>query len=730
LGEFFLILTPDNDVWIKRDDLNTARLKKGLGRDIQFEQETYVSLKSIPDLDFRINEETASLEVTAATHLFKEKAIDSAYTKPYEVVLTKDRSVFLNYALIYDYITEEPIFDVSGELGISAGNYLGISTFLYEKTEDEERALRLLTSLTYNDRKKLRTAIFGDFTGSSGALGSAVVLGGINFSKNFSIDPYLLRYPPLNLSATIETPSEVEVYLNSLLVRRETLSPGAFVFRDVPTIVGFGTANILIRDAFGRERIISTPYYYTTSLLKKGFHEYSYSIGFTREDFGVKNFNYSDAAFLGFHNFGLSDNLKIGYASEISTDVINIGPSASLLVLKAGVLDSALAFSNSRGKSGLAGFLNYTFQTKNINANFSLRSHSREYSNLAIEPSDDKAKFQFSCAFGFGWKKMGYITAEYSTSRTYTSTNISRTAVSYNKPLKRWATFFITASETKAIETTDEIFLGLHVYLGRNTGASLNYTSREGSETKKATISKSLPVGTGFGYRAEIENVDKRTNIEGNLQYQNRQGIYGLGFSNRIKDAGYRLSLSGGIGYIDNSVFLSRPINDSFAKVKVSELEGVRVYYYGNKVNRTNRKGAVIIPNMRSFHDNRIDIENRDIPIDYSIPILTQYISPPFRSGALVTFDVKKIQGITGTLYISEEGEESPVESVLMLIQIKGKTFEGLVGRDGEFYLESIPAGKHKAKIIYRGKECKFDIIIPDSEEMLLDLGKIICEAQ
>lgn len=728
-GEFFLILAHDNDIWIKRNDLENIGFKKGLGRDIQFARETYVSLKSISELTFQINEEDVSLDITAPPHLFEKQSLDFSYKKPYKVILTKDRSAFLNYALIYNYKTLEPLFNISGELGISIGDYLGMSTFTYEKTRDKENAVRLITGITHNDRQKLISSVFGDFSASSGALGSGVVLGGINFSKNFSIDPYFLRFPSLNLSGTVETPSDAEVYLDGLLMRKERLSPGEFLFNDVPATVGFGTAKIVIKDAYGREKIISTPYYYTDNLLKKGLHEYSYSIGFIRKDFGVKNFAYGNPAFMSFHNYGFSEYLKLGYAAEASNGLVNLGPSASILISKAGILDAALAFSDSEGKYGVSGFLGYSFQTKNIGARIFLRSNSEEYSNLTMKPSDDKAEIQFSGAVGIGGKKSGFITADYSFSDMYRTVRISKTTISYNKALTKLATFFVIASETRAAETNDEIFLGLHIYLGKDVSGSVSYTHSDNSEIKKANIYKSLPIGTGFGYRAEIENPNGRNNLDAVLQYQNNLGIYEVDFTNRTRDNGYSFSVSGGIGYIDNSIFLSRPINDSFAKVKVDELEGVRVYYYNNEVDRTGKDGELIIPNMRSFHDNNISIESKDIPINYNIPLLTQYISPPYRSGAVVKFDVTKAQGITGTVYMLDKGIEVPLESTLMVIQAKDKLIEGLIGTDGEFYLENVPNGKYAAKIIYRGKECHFDIIIPDSTEVLVDLGKIICEA-
>jgi outer membrane usher protein len=729
-GEFFVLLTPENDIWIKREDLEGLGLKPGIGRDVQFEEETYVSLLSIPDLEFKIIEKEASLVINAAPYLFQQQDIDISYKRPYKVVFTEDRSAFLNYAFTYDYRTQNSYFNISSEVGIAIGNYLGLSTFTYEKTKETEDAVRLITNLTFNDRKKLRTLILGDFSASSGALGTSPVMGGINFSKNFSIDPYLLQYPSLNLSGLLETPSEVEVYLNDMLIRRERLSPGRFIFHDVPATVGFGNAKILIRDAYGREKIISTPYYYTTHLLKKGLHEYSYSIGFLREGFGTESFNYGDLAFLSFHNFGFSDNIKLGYSSELSRDLINIGPSASILFLNAGVIDSAVVLSNFRGRVGIGGFLSYSFQSKKINARLSLRSSSRKYSNLALKPSDDKAKFQISGVIGIGGKRTGFITAEYSTSDMYETVTTSRAAISYNLPLTKRTTFFITASEIKDEETTDELFLGLHVFLGRDISSNLSYMSSDDYEYKRTTIHKNLPLGIGFGYRAELEERDGFDSIDASLQYQNKRGIYEIGYSNKTKDMGYKLSLSGGIGYIDNSMFLSRPINDSFAKVKVGGLENVRVYYYGNEVGKTDKDGSLIIPEIRSFHDNRIDIENRDIPIDYRVASLTQYISPPYRSGSVVEFDIQKIQGITGTIYILEEGQEKVIESALIIIETKDRIIKGLVGKEGEFYIENVPSGRHHARLIYSGKECRFDIIIPESDEIFIDTGKIICEVR
>jgi outer membrane usher protein len=728
MGEYFLYLLPDGDVWMRREDLDGTRLKKGLGRDVLYAGENYVSLASIDGLEFGVNEEEVSLEIQADPKLFEAQSIDIAYTKSYEVTYTRDNSAFLNYGVLYDF--ESSTLDLSNEVGVRVGGFLGISTFNYVRSKEEDRFVRLLTSVRADNRETLGTMIFGDFSAASGPLGSVQTLGGISVSRNYSVDPYFIRFPSLSLSGTLNTPSELEIYVNDRLVRRGRLYPGDFRIEDVPARVGLGTAEVVIRDAYGRETVVSKPFFYSDRLLKSGLQEYSYGIGFLRKDLGQKSFSYGEPVFIAFHNYGFTEGFKGGYALEASDGLISGGPTLSVLVSnRLGVLDAALSVSRSEGRTGFGGSLGYVFRSTHLTAGFSMRALTREFSNLGISPSDDKPAFQFSGAAGVNIRPVGSISAEYSTSRMHLGPDVSRYALSYNRTFTRNVTLFASLSRTEEeSEKEDEVFLGLHVYLGRGVSGSLSYRNREGAGTERATLQKSLPVGTGFGFRADVESSEDRTDIDGEVRYQNKYGTYGLGYRDIGQEESLTLSAAGGIGYIDGSVFPSRVISDSFAKVKVGGLEDVRVYYFGNEAGTTNHKGEVIVPVLRSFRDNRIDIEARDIPIDYSIASLTEYVSPPYRGGSVIDFNVTKIQGFLGNIYIIEDGRKYPAEFGRLSVQLKDRTVVGVTGRGGEFYLENIPPGLYPAKVVLEEVECAFSMPIPESEEMWVEVGDVLCE--
>jgi outer membrane usher protein FimD/PapC len=49
-------------------------------------------------------------------------------------------------------------------------------------------------------------------------------------------------------------------------------------------------------------------------------------------------------------------------------------------------------------------------------------------------------------------------------------------------------------------------------------------------------------------------------------------------------------------------------------------------------------------------------------------------------------------------------------------------------GKGGEFYLENVPPGTYRALAEIPGKSCSFDLTVPETDEMIVDLGVLACE--
>jgi outer membrane usher protein FimD/PapC len=594
-----------------------------------------------------------------------------------------------------------------------------------------------MTNITYERMQYLQRLVIGDYTAASGDLGSSVSMGGLSLSRVYGMDPYFIKYPLANFEGFTSLPSTVEVYLNGMRLRTEKLSPGEFGLNNISYYGGANSVEVVIRDAFGRVQTVRYPFYSTDVLLKAGLHEYSYNIGSIRNNLGTESNNYHGLAFSGFHKYGAGDSLTVGINSEGGRGNYNLGAQATFLLKQTGIATLALSGSRDAGdRAGLAGTLNYSYQDKKINAHMSFRGFTKDYATINSGLITDKTKYEAGAAIGYGTKDFGSASVTFGKIGKYVGQDSQSIIANYTRNISSKISLFASFTRRKEAETSNAFFVGLTYYPREGMTLSSSYEKSNGTSSETLQLQKSTPAGEGLGYRASINRVDtpsgETTTANPFLQYNSRFGTYTAEYSRQFTDTGgtenYNLSAAGGIAYVGNTIGFSRIINDSFGLAKVGSLQGVRVYQSNQEIGRTDSSGRVFIPNLSSYYDNQVSIGDKDIPIDYSIKEVVRYISPPLRSGAIINFEVTKFQAITGMLKIRTDKEVLPAEfyEINMMVDKKGMTFP--TGKGGEFYLENVKPGKYSAFFDYNGKKCFFDIIIPVTDDMLIDLGGLICE--
>jgi outer membrane usher protein len=293
--------------------------------------------------------------------------------------------------------------------------------------------------------------------------------------------------------------------------------------------------------------------------------------------------------------------------------------------------------------------------------------------------------------------------------------------------------FSLSANRTENDDVFYDVFVGLNIILGKNRSGTINYNMQEDMSTLSASIHKSPPIGIGYGYRArvettEYEKADRETSGNASVQYKGAYGIYSGEYRRTEDQDSYDLNLSGSLAYIDKAFYPSRPIYDSFALVKVADVEGVRVKYQNQEVGSTNNQGEVIVPGLISYYNNKISIESVDLPLEYNIYEEAKYVSTPYRSGGIVEFDVSKLQTFEGTLFFIDNGKKHTADYAGLQLKVDDKIIETIVGTNGAYYLENIPPGTFPAKLFLDDKECHFNMVIPESDETIVEMGEITCE--
>jgi outer membrane usher protein len=765
-GAFFVILRDNGDFFIKVDDLEQMGFSSPGGEATNLGGESYVSLKSIEGVTYRFDEASLTLEIDAEPHLFAGAAIDFRPRRQKNVYYPRDSSFFLNYSLDYrsnpsqDY---EVLTNVD-ELGIRQKDMLFLTSTSYTDSTFEERFTRLMTSLIYDDRQSLRRYTAGDLvTPSTGYFSSRVIMGGLSFSKLYKMDPYFVENPMLNITGHTAYPSEMEVYLDGARIKKMDLNPGEFQLNNLFYYGGARTVEVVLRDAFGREQRMVYPFYFNDTLLRRGLHEYSYNAGFMRENYGIESNEYGDFAFSAFHRYGQSDSSTLGFRAEGMEGLYTISPETSFRLGSYGTVTLTLSGSLDDGRSGMAGLLNYQYQNRRFASMFTVTGYTDDYATIAFKASDRDSNYKASAQVSYRIHDTSTISISAATS----DTTRSQTAINYTRKVLRNTILFASLRNIQDDDdNTYEFLLGFNYYPWRDYSLSASYRQGEDTNAESVQIQKTPPVGEGYGYRVSYDRVEQQDSVINRMspsfQYNSPfavlRGEYIHEDINGTDTDFYHATGSGALVYIAKRAGLTRPVKDSFGLVKVGDLEGVTVYNNYQKIGRTDSDGTIIIPEMFSFYDNEIRIADNEIPMDYYMPVARKVVSPPYRSGSCMFFDLMKFQAYTGRLKINIEGELKPVEFYEILLHVDGDTVPIITGKGGEFYFENILSrdiqsppsdsggvgcdllerskamigtiapGTYVASFNYDDRECSFEVTIPDSHVLEVDLGEIVCK--
>jgi outer membrane usher protein len=682
--------------------------------------ERAVSLLGLePAVRFVFDEANLTLAVTIDPKLIAQQSVTLGSAKPPDIAYSSDSSAFANYALS----GQRSNVSGFGELGASVRRSLLYTSF--SKTP-QAGFVRGLTNLSHDDSRNLRRWVVGDEAVFSDELGGSGFVGGITIERNFGIDPYFVRYPALNVRGIATTPSQVDIYVNGVLVSRQEVAPGPFEIANVPAVGGTSTAQIVVRDAFGREQSQTSSFYYSTSVLGRGISDYIYSAGALRDNLEPSNFKYGTPIAVGSQRYGLTDRLTVGGRLEATRDVISGGPSLAF-ASSLGEFDVKLAASSAKAsRSGTAAQFSFRKLSRRTNVSMVMRTFSREYANFSMDPSRDRPLSQWVVNASV-LPKWGNLGVQWSVSRMRDSVDQNRLSLISSLPLMRAADLMITASSIRdgAGPRRAEYSVGVSVHAATNTTINAAALSSGGTRTITGTIQKSVSVGEGLGYRLQAASTAGQTDGVADVEYQSRFGRYEL--DTPLRNSELTANVSGGLVYEGGRLMATRAVAQSFAVVRVPGIAGVRVYLSNQLIGRTDARGDLLMPDMLSYYGNRIRIDDRDIPMNYDVQVIEKTIAPPNRGGALVEFIVKRVRTVTGAISINSAADtKSAGYGQITITRLSGDVVSPL-GAAGEFYFENLSTGTYRALVEYEKGSCSFSLVIPDSNETTINVGRVVC---
>lgn len=565
------------------------------------------------------------------------------------------------------------------------------------------------------------TLLVGDTVSTPGWWGRAVRFGGVQYGTNFGLQPGFVTYPLMAVSGLASVPSTADILINNVRVAEQNVPAGPFTISNLPTMTGAGELNMVVRDPFGQERVITQPFYIAQQLLRPGLTEFSVGAGSGRLNYGIENFDYSGTVAYGWLRHGINSNLTGELRGEADNDGASVGAGADILVGDLGVFSFGGAASQGPDGNGSRYLLGFDRQTPFLSAGARFTRASENYREVGdFGPQISqwtnayvRTSFGHYGSLGLGYTGQRYYDAE--------AVSIYSAAYSFNVGARAYMT--LTASKILGVQNQTQALALLTIPLAAQTSATGSVQSnRQNAETTwvaEASVQRSLPVGEGYGYYLRANN--DRT-VAGGLQYAGPVGRYTIEAATEQGRAAMRASAAGGVAWVGDTVLFAQPIEQSFAVVKVGELDGVRVLQSNQDVGRT-QAGRLALAQVPSLNGVTISVDPLSVPMDVALETTSRQIVTLPRTGVVVDFAATRQRSALVRLALPS-GTPVPSGAIVM---IEGRPERFPVGFDGEAYLTGL-TDRQSLIVRINGERCRVLLDLDPSGPAIVDIGPLRCE--
>jgi outer membrane usher protein len=729
-GEMVVVLRgQEGQMYLEESDFARLRLRLPPTAPYMHEGRRFFDPKAIKGCTVTIDDAAQRAVITVPPAWLDTTHLSAAMRRSPDITPASP-GAFLNYQLSAQQIQGQNIGGAFAELGVFAGAGVLTSTTVARYGNDDNQLVRLDTTYTRDFPATLETLNLGDDISDGGSWGNAVRYAGVRWSRNFGLRPDLLTTPLLATSGTATVPSTVDVFVNNQLVTSSQLPPGPFVIDRLPTVSGTGDVSVVVRDALGREEVLTQSFYSSVTLLSQGLSQYSVNLGKIRDNYALESNDYGPMLGEASYRRGITDAFTLeGHAEYLAGDSHAAGLNAAFGLGQIGVINFTGA--NGGDSSGSGWLSGVGFEHRGTNTSFVASSMwaGSEFSQVgeALDPAmrmRQRSLLQTGMGLGsFGSLSLAYVRQTYRDSPTQQTLGLT-----HSIRLGRVGSLNLTITQTRTAaqlssgaQNSTSAYLIFVLPLDFRRAATLSTVGGSGPGAPAneviASLTQSPPVGPGTGYRLSASTAG---NYDADWRQQFSSADLELEAARNQGLDGRSAYLSGAMTFLDGQLNTTRSVNGSFAMVDVAGLANVPVYVENQLTTYTDVSGRALLYNLRPYEANRISITPEDLPLDTTIAASSTIVAPPYRSGVIARFPVERVRSGTFRL-VTDDGKAVPVGAVVTL---QGTQFP--VVQDGMVYVTGYDHGM-SAEASWSDGHCSFRLEPPPPDDPLPDMGTVQC---
>ena len=637
-GDYFLMVTPEHDLLVKKEVLQEIGLVEPFPGDDGTQEE--LSLQAMaPKLTFKLDSASGMLAIQADPSLLPVHSEHLQLRQPSTATLIQDTALFLNYNVNYSKVQGSKA-NVGAPLELGT-NWHGISLINNFNWQKSQPIKRTQSQLVYDDRDNLQRWMAGDIQASAGSKIGSAILGGISLSKDYGLRPNLFTGPTLVLKAMLLTESEVEVRIDGNPVYKQSFPAGELDLSNIPYYrSGLGKAEIIVRDAFGRETVYDQSFYGATSLLAPGLHAYNYALGAQQLRNMHGDLRYGKKAlFFGTHRYGLSDWFTPGFGLESNGRDFRGGVMGDLVLARFGQLGVVAAGSKHQGVRGGQLQVNYSYVgAGTVSPGLFYSMQTLHYGGI-LEPlaaTATAARWNGGATLSTALGRLGSLSGRWSRSQSFAGLHSQDATLMFSTmlPWQMSMTSRFTRSWQQQAAPSNQTNISLGHAFSNGLYLSANFNRSNRSNSFGLQFQHSPPLGDGYGYSASV-TAPQQGNMTSatRLQYHHRYGELDVGRSGSNRSPTYDARLNGSLLLSGGGLYLGRPVRDGFALLKVDGMQHVKVKVQSQDVGETNADGDFLLPYVHAYADNTITIDPSNIPLGYSIDSSSKIVTTGYRGG-------------------------------------------------------------------------------------------------
>jgi len=657
------------------------------------------------------------LDVVLPPSAFRETRI--TVTAPAASPMTSSgASTFLNYDLeAVAGSGSGPAASGAFEMGISAGSVLAQGTATAGVSGAGARALRLDTSLTWDDPRHMRSLRLGDTITRGGFGATPLRIGGLQFTRSFEVQPGFLTGPVPTLAGSAALQSVADLYVNGALNASKEVQPGAFTFTGFPIVTGAGTVEMVVRDALGRETVVRQAYYAAPSLLRPRLSDFSYEMGFLRRDYGAASASYGRLVASASYRLGVTDRFTAEGHAAASAETQQASAGADLALPPLGLLSVSAAASRSRGElTGQSWSIGFEHRGRGFSLGGLARLTSDDYRQVGDDGPLPTLDLEAFAGLSERWGSLGLSYLRRDSRDGGPGVSFGGTSASFRIGGVGSVHLAVRTALRGQRDTSAE--LSFSTRLDSRTSASGAVGMRDGAGSGFLWLQRNAPAEEGWGYRM-LATLGPLEGLSGVLAINTNFGQYDAEVSYRDGRAGTRIRASGGLGIAGGQVFAAQRLSDAFAVVDAGQ-PGVRVYADNHLIGRSGSNGRVVVTHLRSYEDNAIRLELADLPIDAEVTMAETRVRPYARRGLVVNLRATRTRSTLVRLEVPGLGPLPAGATVT----VGGHAFVAAPG--GEVFLSGL-SEVNQVEARWPEGRCKLELLTPAGSDPQPDLGTHTC---